>query len=823
MIQSECFKYIMISGNNNHHHHPKNEWKICWSLGDNSNETFLDLIFHKKTWGFYIQMRNVYEWIAVRVLYSWISLTPDANDGLNDWSDVRWMMWMRDEKMKDQPQVSWMFRRGCDKGRWGGIYQTPHCSILLVDGIWWCDRESWDDMRWMLCKSSCVVMLPLAFCCWTLWLKKLLPHPHFFITISIYLSSAAFPVYLSPLVFSPFLLLDSSPLHGFNPAQTLLCDSLCHHPFLHQALLLLLPTFFPEQDKNRGDHHPLQNHKENHQWMERRQGKREMTADVIWMGRIRWRLYLLYQRQRAKWEEGNPGPFISFPSTVVVFESRTEPHNTTQFRNSFRGISSAITYFSQSLLFNHSVITTIKNSLRHSSINLRQQKRWVAGVREKFLRIKVTKGLLSLFPPYLISIVICHFLIISIFHSYPRRTLFRHGTAASAGDDRSSVEVKQQKARDDRSRSPAIRSTATGLQNNRWSEHRGYRDNNSRRNYKHNDRNKLKNEWRDNNNHSGRRTTRSNVTHASSPASCETPPESSSPAPVAPRVGSVNKKWTELNDSDEEELWKLPLVPLDTTPKKKSTIADDDGDETLTPDASGCMAKSEGELCGVKSSTHGIMEHSVFKTPTASRRFTERSHSSPVSSRKRSAASTSSLAKITFGTIEIETDMRVLNRRQKQIDFGKNTIGYQNYLDLTPKDKRTKDDPTTPEKFSRVSRRSWDQQVKLWRIKLHSYDPNDGENDLDVDVSDIMSELSFDSKITSTPGCSSPVGSSSAFMPSSPFRSSSYADDYPPLSESDMNDRMNPTSDAQSDGAPFEIIEDDFCLNPEISAEEFLA
>ncbi|KAJ2949157.1 hypothetical protein O0L34_g6098 [Tuta absoluta] len=74
--------------------------------------------------------------------------------------------------------------------------------------------------------------------------------------------------------------------------------------------------------------------------------------------------------------------------------------------------------------------------------------------------------------------------------------------------------------------------------------------------------------------------------------------------------------------------------------------------------------------------------------------------------------------------IELETDPVVLQRRQKQIDYGKNTVGYSNYLKATPLDMRKKDDPQTPEKYNKYSRRSWDQLIKIWRLKLHEYDPD---------------------------------------------------------------------------------------------------
>lgn len=76
-----------------------------------------------------------------------------------------------------------------------------------------------------------------------------------------------------------------------------------------------------------------------------------------------------------------------------------------------------------------------------------------------------------------------------------------------------------------------------------------------------------------------------------------------------------------------------------------------------------------------------------------------------------------------------ENDVHRLSQRHKQIEFGKNTLGYERYNELIPRLKRKSKDPHTPNPKQVCSKRSWDGQIRKWRRLLHNYDPpvEDGE------------------------------------------------------------------------------------------------
>ena len=69
-----------------------------------------------------------------------------------------------------------------------------------------------------------------------------------------------------------------------------------------------------------------------------------------------------------------------------------------------------------------------------------------------------------------------------------------------------------------------------------------------------------------------------------------------------------------------------------------------------------------------------------------------------------------------------EDDAQRLKQRQKQIDFGKNTRGYERYVALVPRDQRKFDDPWTPDKTAPCSKRAFDGRIRKWRRELHKYD-----------------------------------------------------------------------------------------------------
>ena len=71
-----------------------------------------------------------------------------------------------------------------------------------------------------------------------------------------------------------------------------------------------------------------------------------------------------------------------------------------------------------------------------------------------------------------------------------------------------------------------------------------------------------------------------------------------------------------------------------------------------------------------------------------------------------------------------EEDARRLAQRAKQVEFGKNTNGYENYVRAVPKRERKgyQEHPRTPDITQEASKRKFDGIVQAWRRKLHEWD-----------------------------------------------------------------------------------------------------
>jgi hypothetical protein len=71
---------------------------------------------------------------------------------------------------------------------------------------------------------------------------------------------------------------------------------------------------------------------------------------------------------------------------------------------------------------------------------------------------------------------------------------------------------------------------------------------------------------------------------------------------------------------------------------------------------------------------------------------------------------------------------RRIRQRRRQVLFGKNTIGYEEFIKKVPKHKRkfkSLEHPQTPDYLADIPTKRWQGQINAWRRSLHKFDPPD--------------------------------------------------------------------------------------------------
>uniref|UniRef100_A0A5S6QNG1 SLBP_RNA_bind domain-containing protein n=1 Tax=Trichuris muris TaxID=70415 RepID=A0A5S6QNG1_TRIMR len=100
-----------------------------------------------------------------------------------------------------------------------------------------------------------------------------------------------------------------------------------------------------------------------------------------------------------------------------------------------------------------------------------------------------------------------------------------------------------------------------------------------------------------------------------------------------------------------------------------------------------------------------------------------------------------------------EWDECVIERRNRDLFKGYNSDVYKRYIAKYPKREREQRiHPVTPNKYIKMSRRSWDMQVRIWRRSLYSFMGEAIESDssiLSSSTSDVSSSTSYDSDAAS--------------------------------------------------------------------------
>ena len=83
-------------------------------------------------------------------------------------------------------------------------------------------------------------------------------------------------------------------------------------------------------------------------------------------------------------------------------------------------------------------------------------------------------------------------------------------------------------------------------------------------------------------------------------------------------------------------------------------------------------------------------------------------------------------------------------QRKKQIDIGKATEGYKNYLEAArSRNPRHADPPRTPDPYAPDSNRQFDGRLRVWRQKLREYEQKSAARDDENDIIEIKGPVTL--------------------------------------------------------------------------------
>ncbi|EDW83088.1 uncharacterized protein Dwil_GK22497 [Drosophila willistoni] len=205
----------------------------------------------------------------------------------------------------------------------------------------------------------------------------------------------------------------------------------------------------------------------------------------------------------------------------------------------------------------------------------------------------------------------------------------------------------------------------------------------------------------------------SDETSTSLNSSCASNPEQKFITDIKQEIKVERKiNFEFLDDANEVKFDRLVKDEKIKTPIKRRHSQtppshDEDNSRSNSPNSSCSSSNQADEQTNGPADARPRRHHNHFKAHKEEKRLRHNSYTSSTSS----------------SSSYVESDPAILSRRQKQIDYGKNTAAYERYLEMVPRPQRTRDHPRTPNKHGKYSRRAFDGLVKIWRKSLHYYDP----------------------------------------------------------------------------------------------------